>query len=187
MTTAKRTMRADAARNLDAVLQTGARLLAEDPTTSIATIAAAAGVDRRTVYRRFASRDAMICAVFDAKIAEIGKVLDDCRLHQAPIAVALHRVVEGVVAVRRRYPLELEQVGCPAGVEARVLEQRGRVASFLQRAADEGVLRSDLPDGLAAALVDDVIGLMADRFRDLECGRAADIVVDITLNGIGTG
>ncbi|MDT7681694.1 MAG: hypothetical protein QOG57_2004, partial [Pseudonocardiales bacterium] len=41
-------MRADAIRNLDSVLQTGARLLAHDPSTSITTIATEAGVDRRT-------------------------------------------------------------------------------------------------------------------------------------------
>ncbi|MFC9627623.1 TetR family transcriptional regulator, partial [Streptomyces sp. NPDC056930] len=46
-------MRADAARNLEAVLTAGARMLAADPGASIASIAAEAGVDRRTVYRRF--------------------------------------------------------------------------------------------------------------------------------------
>ena len=180
-------MRADAARNVDAVLQTGARLLAEDPTTSIAAIAAAAGVDRRTVYRRFASRDALIAAVFDAKTAAIDEVIGDCRLFEAPVAVALHRLVEGIVAVRRRYPLELEQMGCPCEVEARVLEQRERVEAFVRRGVEEGVFRSDLPDGLATALLQGIAGLMAAQFRDLDCGRAADLVVDITLNGIGTG
>ena len=180
-------MRADAARNVDAVLQTGARLLAEDPTASIAAIAAAAGVDRRTVYRRFASRDALIAAVFDAKIAEIDEVIGDCRLFEAPVAVALHRLVEGAVAVRRRYPLELEQVGSPEDVEARVLAQRERVESFLRRGIEEGAFRSDLPDGLTTALLEGIIGLMAGQFRDLDCGRAADIVVDIALNGIGSG
>jgi hypothetical protein len=42
-------MRADAARNLDKVLSTGAHLLAQDPSTSVAEIAAKEGVDRRTV------------------------------------------------------------------------------------------------------------------------------------------
>ena len=187
MTTSRRpTLRADAARNLDAVLQTGARLLADDPATSMGAIAAEAGVDRRTVYRRFASRDALLCAVFQAKVAEVSEALDGCRLHEAPIAVALHRVVEGIVAVRRRYPVEPEQVGCAQGAQA-VMEQRDRVEAFLRRAADEGVLRSDLPDGMAGALLHAVINLVSTQFDELDCGRAADVAVDLFLNGAGTG
>jgi AcrR family transcriptional regulator len=185
MTTRKRTMRADAARNVDAVLQTGARLLADDPSASMGAIAAEAGVDRRTVYRRFASRDALLCAVFAAKAAAAEEVLDGCRLHEAPVPVALHRLVEGIVAVMRRYPVEPEQVGCPAEAHARMLEHRDRVGAFLGRAVDEGVLRPDLPDGLATALVLDVIALVSTRFPELDCGRAADVAVDILLNGLG--
>ena len=184
--TGKRTMRADAARNVDAVLQTGARLLAEDPATSMGAIAAEAGVDRRTVYRRFASRDALLSAVFDAKAAAIEEALDGCRLHEAPVPVALHRLVESIVVVMRRYPLEPEQVGCSPSAEALVLKQRDRVGSFLHRAVDEGVLRPDLPDGLMEALLLDVTGLVSTRFRELDSGRAADVAVDILLNGLGT-
>ena len=180
-------MRADAARNVDAVLQTGARLLAEDPTTSIAAIAAAAGVDRRTVYRRFASRDALIAAVFDAKTAAIEEVIGDCRLFEAPVAVALHRLVEGVVAVRRRYPLELEQVGSPCEVgEEGTGSGAARAGGGVREAWGRGGRVPVRPDRLTAALLQGIIGLMAGQFRDLDCGRAADVVVDITLNGIGT-
>ena len=51
------------------VLETGARLLAADPGVSVAAIAQAAGVDRRTVYRRFPDRDALLCGIYQAKIA----------------------------------------------------------------------------------------------------------------------
>ena len=178
-------MRADAARNVDAVLQTGARLLADDPATSMGAIAAEAGVDRRTVYRRFASRDALLSAVFDAKSAAADEVLDSCRLDEAPIAVALHRLVEGVVAVMRRYPVELEQVDCPGGTHERMMKGRERVRMFLRRAVDEGVLRSDLPDGMAEVLLQDIIAMVSTRFRELDPGRAADVAVDIFLNGLG--
>ena len=179
-------MRVDAARNLDSVLQTGARLLADDPATSMATIATEAGVDRRTVYRRFASREALLAAVFQAKFAAIQEVLDGCRLEEAPVAVALHRLVEGIIGVVRRYPLNPEQTGCPTAATDFVREQRGRVEVFLRRAADEGLIRPDLPDGLAGALLHDLVGLMSKRFRDLDCGRAADLAVETLLTGVGT-
>jgi AcrR family transcriptional regulator len=178
-------MRVDAARNLDAVLQTGARLLAEDPATSVATIATEAGVDRRTVYRHFASREALLCAVFDAKVSAIEEVLTDCRLREAPIAVAMHRFVEGLIAVVRRYPVGYAMLPCSAPHYPRMLEQRERIETFLRRAVSEGMIRADLPDGVAFDLMGDVIELLGLRHREIECGRAADIAVEILLGGIG--
>ena len=178
-------MRVDAARNLDAVLQTGARLLADDPGTSVAAIAAEAGVDRRTVYRHFSSREALLCAVFDAKVKAIEEVLADCRLREAPIAVALHRFVEGIIAVVRRFPVDHSQMPCSATDYPRMLAQREKVEAFVARAVDEGMIRADLPDGLALDLLHDIIDLVAVRHRDIECGRAADIAVEILLGGNG--
>lgn len=88
-------MRADAARNLELLLSTGARMLADDASASIAAIAAEAGVDRRTVYRRFASREELLAAVYQARYDAVEQAVDAARLDQAPVAVALHRYVEG--------------------------------------------------------------------------------------------
>ena len=84
-------MRADAARNLETVLTTGARMLAADPGVSIASIATEAGVDRRTVYRRFTSRDELLAAIYEARLTAIEHAIEDARLREAPVAVALHR------------------------------------------------------------------------------------------------
>ncbi|HEY1967359.1 MAG TPA: TetR family transcriptional regulator [Pseudonocardia sp.] len=178
-------MRADAARNLDAVLQTGARLLAEDPSTSMGVIAVQAGVDRRTVYRRFECREALLDAVFCAKLTALDKVYADARLDSAPVAVALHRFVEGVIEVVRRYPLDTERMRGDAGAYGRVLQHGEQLEAFMRRAADEGLIRSDLPDGMAVALLKQTIALLARKFGEIERGRAADIAVDILLGGIG--
>jgi AcrR family transcriptional regulator len=103
-------MRADATRNLNAVLRTGARLLAEDPSTSIAAIASAAGVDRATVHRRFTTREALLSAVFQAKLDSAEEVLDQARLTEAPVAVALHRYVEAIIPVSREWPLNTRRM-----------------------------------------------------------------------------
>ncbi|MDT7567015.1 MAG: hypothetical protein QOG76_5639, partial [Pseudonocardiales bacterium] len=161
-------MRADAARNLDAVLETGARLLAADSGTSITAIAAEAGVSRRLVHRRFASREALEECVFQTKLEAIDAVLADARLDSAPVAVALHRFVEGIIAVVRRYPIDPEQMRGSAESYARMNGQRVRIAAFIRRAMDEGFIRSDLPDGMAMALLHATIDLLALQFPDDE-------------------
>ena len=179
-------MRVDAARNIDAVLRTGARLLAEDPTTSMATIAAAAGVDRRTVYRRFEGREALLSAVYQAKLDSSERVLDEARLTEAPVAVALHRYVEGTLPVSREWPLDMRRMmtGDPAA-SIRRQEQSARLDAFVERAAAEGLLRSGLPTGWARALLDRLVDTAAHEFPDFLAPQAADLVVRTLLEGVG--
>jgi AcrR family transcriptional regulator len=178
-------MRVDATRNLEAILETAARLLAEDPSTSMTAIAAEAGVNRRLVHRRFASREELHDAVVHTKLEAIDVVLRDARLDSAPVAVALHRFVEGIIAVVRRYPIDPEQMRDDAESYARMLDQRAQIAAFMQRAMDEGLIRSDLPEGLPQALLHQSIGLLARQFPDDDPGEAADIAVDTLLSGMG--
>jgi AcrR family transcriptional regulator len=179
-------MRADASRNLIRVLRTGAGLLAEDPSTSIATIAAHSGVDRRTVYRHFDTREALLAAVFQAKLDSAQRVLDQARLPEAPVTVALHRYVEGIIPVSREWPLDTRQMmrSNPAA-NARREEQSERLDRFVQRATDEGILRADLPAGWARSMLDSLVDSAAHDFAGIEAPQAADLVVDTLLKGIG--
>lgn len=178
-------MRADAARNIDAVLRTGARLLAMDPATSIATIAAQAGIDRRTVYRRFATREALIAAVFAAKLDAAERVLDAARLMEAPVAVALHRYVEGIVPGVRQWPVEVRQLGCCDDIEARCEAIRARMDAFVGRAVAEGFFRADVPHEWIRAMLDHTVHVAAHQFLDLGAPQCADLVVETLLNGLG--
>ena len=178
-------MRADASRNLSRVLRTGARLLAEDPTTSIATIAVQSGVDRRTVYRHFDTREALLAAVFQAKLDSAERVLDEARLVEAPVAVALHRYVERIVPVSREWPLDTRRMmRTDPAASARREEQSRRLDRFVQRAVAEGLLRADLPAGWVRSMLDSLLDNAAHNFADIEAPRAADLVVDALLNGV---
>jgi AcrR family transcriptional regulator len=180
-------MRADAARNLTVVLRAGARLLAEDPGTSMAAIAAAAGVDRTTVHRRFASREALLSAVFQAKLDSAERVLDEARLTEAPIPVALHRYLEGIIPVTREWPVDTRRMmqKDPAA-RTRRQEQGARVDTFIRRAIDEGYLRANADPTWARAVLDELVDTIAHRFTDVDPPQAADLVAATFLHGLGT-
>jgi AcrR family transcriptional regulator len=178
-------MRADAARNIEKVLSTGARLLAQDPATTIAAIAAAAEVDRRTVYRRFDSRETLLAAVYEARLDAIEVAISEARLTEAPVAVALHRYVEGIIRVNRKWPVELQRMRADATILDRRAEFIAEAARFVQRATDEGLFRDDLPEGWVGALLRNIVHLASLEFPDIEPAQAADYAVESILRGAG--
>ncbi|AYN33858.1 TetR/AcrR family transcriptional regulator [Streptomyces albus] len=177
-------MRADAARNLDAVLGTGARLLARDPGTSIAAIARAAGVDRRTVYRRFPTREALMAAVHTAKLDACEEVVARARLDEAPVAVALHRYAEGIITATRKWPVDLRQVQ-DAEAGARLDRLLGHLDAFFERAVREGAVRPGLPGGWARTLLVHLTTLASLEMPELTPERGADMVTRTLFTGIG--
>ncbi|MDP4501631.1 TetR/AcrR family transcriptional regulator [Nonomuraea turcica] len=179
-------MRADATRNLERVLSTGARMLADDPAATIAAIAAEAGVDRRTVYRRFSSREDLLAAVYGARYDAVEAAVEAARLREAPVAVALHRYVEGIVAVNRKWPVETSRMLREETIRERRRALIDEVDAFLRRATDEGLLRSDLPPGWVATVLPPLMEHAAENLTELSAAQAADVVVDTLLRGVGT-
>lgn len=180
-------MRADAVRNHLSVLHTGARLLAEDPRTPMAAIAAAAGVDRTTLHRRFATREALLRAVFQVKLDSAERVLNEARLTEAPVPVALHRYVEGIVPVSREWPLDTRRMmEMDSEASARREVQSARLSAFIQRACDVGYLGPGIDAAWARVVLDALVDSVAHRFPELDPPQAADRVVGTFLRGLGS-
>ncbi|MFD9902681.1 TetR/AcrR family transcriptional regulator [Streptomyces sp. NPDC059063] len=160
-------------------------MLAADPGASIASIATEAGVDRRTVYRRFASREELLAAIYDARLTAVEQAIEDARLREAPVAVALHRYVENVIAVNRIWPVDLTRMLTDDAIRERRDASVREVDAFLRRATDEGLLRRDKPEGWASALLPQLMHLVLRHMPELSPGQAADVVVDTLLHGLG--
>ncbi|MFF9340386.1 MULTISPECIES: TetR/AcrR family transcriptional regulator [unclassified Streptomyces] len=160
-------------------------MLATDPRASVASIAAEAGVNRRTVHRRFARREDLLAAVHEARVSAIEAAIAEARLREAPVAVALHRYVERIVTVNRTWPVDLARMLADDGVRRRRDACAAEVDAFLRRATDEGLLRQDRPEGWAGPLLPELMRLASHRQAHLSPGEAADVVVETFLHGVG--
>ncbi|MGW7422518.1 TetR/AcrR family transcriptional regulator [Streptomyces sp. NPDC054813] len=160
-------------------------MLAADPAASIAAIAAEAGVDRRTVYRRFASREELLAAIYEARYDAVERAVENARLRAAPVAVALHRYVEEIIAVNRMWPVELGRLRADDAIRERRDALIGEIDDFLRRAIDEGLLRADLPLSWASSLLPQLMHLASQELPELSAAQAADVVVDTFLHGLG--
>lgn len=178
-------MRADAARNLTLVLTTGARMLAADPAASIASIAAEAGVDRRTVYRRFASREDLLAAVYQARLDAIEEAIEGARLREAPVPVALHDYVEAIIGVNRKWPVELSRMRAEPAIQERRNRAIAEVDVFLERATKEGFLRPGPPGRWPGIVLGQLLHNAAQELPDLSDAEAAGVLVDTFLHGFG--
>ena len=161
-------------------------MLAADPGVSIANIAAEAGVDRRTVYRRFACREELLAAIHESRVTAIERAIEDARLREAPVAVALHRYVENIITVNRTWPVDLARMLADDAIRRRRDACIAEVEVYLARATDEGLLRRDQPEGWAGPLLPELVNLASHQQAHLSPGQAADVVVNTFLHGIGT-
>jgi AcrR family transcriptional regulator len=180
-------LRADARRNRDAVLAAARFVFAEDGVDApLDAIAQRAGVGRATIYRRFATREALIRAVFDSTIDGLQEIVDEADPDRAFVealvaATEMLGADRGFVDAVGRRP-ELEQIA--EHVENRFLDV---VTEPLRAAQRAGIIRPDLEARDTLVLLDMLSGaartgagrerralaLLLDALRPTVTGRAA--------------
>jgi TetR/AcrR family transcriptional regulator, mexCD-oprJ operon repressor len=180
--------RADARRNVEAILTAAAVCLARDPDTSMAEIATAAGVGRMTLYGHFKTRADLLDAVLTRVVAEAHAALDtvdisgDPRDALARLVAASWQVVDELrhvlAAAQRELPAErIHQAHDPV---------LGRVSSLIERGRAEGTFRADLPAPWLVSLAMNVMHaaageVSADRLTSAE---APSVVAGTLLSAL---
>jgi AcrR family transcriptional regulator len=181
---AGRARRADAERTVQAILEAAERVLSVDPTASMEQIAAAAGVARTTVHRRFATRDALIDELTAWAALRFGEAVQRARPETAPPLVALYQVTANVLDVKIGWGFAMSRASWaePTGVYAEVREECDRL---FRRARDAGVIRADVDLDWARRVYYALIHEVAQQPEPSDTDALATIVVDTLLRGIG--
>jgi AcrR family transcriptional regulator len=140
-------LRSDARRNLELVLAAAERAFARRGlSATLEDVATEAGVGVGTIYRRFSSKDALLEAVFDRKVAAGADLLRSC-LRQSSAWDGLCGYLRAVVAQQASDRGLHEFVLAAGAVSGSITLLRARVEPLLtplvERAKAEGRLRTD--------------------------------------------
>lgn len=169
---AVRELRADARRNIVAILDAALDCLARDPQANIVDIAHAAGVGRVTLYGHFATRSQLIEAAFVHALRQAEETLDALDLSGDP-REALTKLASSSWQIMDRYrgALAAAQRELPLGrIRSHVDEPMIRVAGLIGRGQREGVFRTDLPTDWLVAMFYTV---MHGAVSEIAAGRLA--------------
>lgn len=141
-------LRADAARNLELILEAAHAAFAEKGHEAcVADIAARAGVGQATIFRRFETKDELIAAVLQRKLSQVVAEAEAAARKKDAwegLTSFMAKVTELQVRDRGFFQSQVERfMGDPA-----IQEQKRRVATIIgeliDRAKAEGTLRDDI-------------------------------------------
>lgn len=78
-------LRADARANRDRILEVARATLAADPNASLYSIARTAGVGQGTLYRHFATREALVLSVYRSEIDALAELAPELLAEHTPL------------------------------------------------------------------------------------------------------
>ncbi|USX56293.1 TetR/AcrR family transcriptional regulator [Lentzea sp. HUAS12] len=170
--------RVDRLRNDERILRVAARLLACDPNASMQAIADTAGVVRRTVYRRYPTREALVTALTTAAhTAATAAVETFPGWRDGPDALRV--LVAALIDFAIRFPVAVLEHDPVAGTPV-----DARIAEILGEGAKAGVLRVDLDPALLNGMLFGAVSTTARLHPDGDPRQLADGVVELLLDGI---
>jgi AcrR family transcriptional regulator len=185
-----RPLRADAERTVRTILEAAERVLARDPAATMEDIAAAAGVARTTVHRRFSTREALIASLAGWASRQLEAAVAEARPDTSPPLVALYQATANVLRVKISWGFAMGTAlaaGDEAeGIQCRILDTCDRL---FRRLRDTGALRADVDPVWARRVY---YALIHEACHDAVAESDPDIdtlatqLIDTLLHGVGT-
>ena len=155
----KRKPRADAMRNRERVLEAAKAVFSQGgPEASLEAVARCAGVGIGTLYRHFATREALYEAVYRREVEQLVELAKDLETKVAPVEALRRWLQAGVefMATKKGMAVALAMAAHSSSeLVAYSLDRLTRaLGQLLQRAAAAGEIRADIdPEDLLRALV----------------------------------
>lgn len=138
----ERHSRADARANERMILDAAARVLNADPNASMEAIAQAAGLARLTLYRHFATREALVATMTEEMLGAMAEAAVDALRTSESASEALTALFSDLAAITARYPSILgPQPGHPT---AEVIRFREAFAEIVAVGKAEGSIAEDI-------------------------------------------
>ena len=182
-----RRRRADAERNIEAILDAALRLFTASTNVSMTDIAHAAGVGRVTLYAHFPSREDLVDAVVERSLAESAELIQVDGFDTAPADEVLVQLVRSSwQALHRHRRIRLVAQAELGEQRLKARHERAEVSARLNRliarGQDEGMIRSDLP---VTWLVTTFFGILHAAADEVDAGWLsaddAPAIIEATL------
>lgn len=165
------------------ILERAAAHLAEHGAATMSDIAQAAGVGRATLYRHFTTRDALLQAMADTAVDDLGDRLAEAGLGQAPVREAVARACRAFIATGGKY-IALTRTGHKP-TDAEAVEQRvlTPLRALIERGVTEGALRSDIAPESMLAVLSAVVETGLELAARIGAEQAAATITTLFLDG----
>jgi AcrR family transcriptional regulator len=144
------TLRADAARNLELILEAAEAAFAEKGhEAGVADIAARAGVGQATIFRRFETKDDLIAAVFERRIEQLVEAAEAAKRKRRAWD-GLMELMATLTEMQRRdrgfFQSMAEQMMKRDRILALKEQMKDSVSALVEAAKAEGDLREDISE-----------------------------------------